>query len=160
VTGDDEEVSEVATRQKKNEPESGVVSRLSRRGEEAVTRLLDELGRNDRLTDTLQRAMSAKGKLDSAGKSALGQIGLAALDDVNDLRKQVERLEKRVAALEGATGTTASAKRSETKKAASAKRRTTTSKKAEEKAPSPPAGRALGGGAGRGSSPGGGTSSR
>jgi len=149
----------VATRQSKNEPESGVVSRLSRRGEEAVTRLMEELGRNERVTDALHRAMSAKGKLDSAGRSALGQVGLAAADDVTDLRAQVERLEKRLAALEGATGTTASAKRSETKKTPSAKRRTTTTKKKpEEKAPSPPAGRALGGGAGRGSTPGGGTS--
>jgi hypothetical protein len=146
----------MATRQSKNEPEGGMVSRLSRRGEEAVTRLMEELGRNERVTDALHRAMSAKGKLDSAGKGALAQVGLAAADDVKDLRRQVERLEKRVTKLEGATGTTASAKRAETKKTATAKRRTT-AKKGEEKAPSPPAGRALGGGTGRGSSPGGGT---
>jgi hypothetical protein len=136
--------------------EAGVVGRLSRRGEEALTRLMDELGRNDRVTDALSRAMSAKGRLDGASKRALHQVGLAPADDLDDLRKQVQRLEKRVAKLEGTSGAKATAKRSETKKTSTAKRGTTTAK-TEEKAPSPPAGRALGGGTGRSSSPGGGT---
>ena len=136
------------TPQKKSNDE-GVVERLSRRGEEALTKLMDEVGRNERVTEALGRASSAKGKLDGASRRALQQVGLAPADEVEDLRKQVQRLEKRLAKLEGSGGK-ATAKRSETKKASTAKRRTTKAKTAA-KAPSPPAGRALGGGAGRGS---------
>lgn len=140
----------MATKQPKKDPEGGGLGRLAERGEEAVGRLLDELGRNQRLSDALHRASSAKGRLDSASRSALNSVGLAAADELKDLRKQIERLEKRLAALEG--GKT-SAKRAETKRRPTAKRRTTAKKASEsEKAPSPAPGRALGGGAGRGSS--------
>jgi hypothetical protein len=132
--------------------EEGVVERLSRRGEEALTKLMDEVGRNERVTEALGRASSAKGKLDGASRRALQQVGLAPADEVEDLRKQVARLEKRLAKLEGGSGGKATAKRSETKKPSTAKRRTTKAKSSGAKATSPPAGRALGGGAGRGSS--------
>lgn len=146
----------MAAPQKKT-TEPGVVGRLSRRGEETLGRLMDDLGRNDRVTDAVGRAMSAKGKLDTASRRALHQVGLAPADDLEDLRKHVERLEKRLAKLEGGSGTKTSAKRSETKKTSTAKRETTRAGKKQEKAPSPPAGRALGGGSGRGASAGGGT---
>src|SRR5918998_4323740 len=81
--------------------DEGVVSRLAGRGEDAMTRLMDELGRNSVVTDALARAMSAKGRLDTASRTALGQVGLAAADDLSDLRKQVADLEKRLAKLEG-----------------------------------------------------------
>jgi chromosome segregation ATPase len=134
-----------------NKPEPGVVERLSKRGEEAFSRLADELGRNERVADALGKAMSAKGRLDGASRRALGQVGLAAADELKDLRAQIAKLEKRLAKLEGGT---ASAKRSETKRTSTAKKRTTRVKTDQEKAPSPPPGRALGGGSGRGSSAG------
>jgi hypothetical protein len=84
----------------RNTADEGVVSRLAGRGEDAMTRLMDELGRNSVVTDALARAMSAKGRLDSASRTALGQVGLAAADDLSDLRKQVAELEKRLAKLE------------------------------------------------------------
>ena len=137
--------------------EPGVVGRLSRRGEETLGRLMDDLGRNERVTDAFGRAMSAKGRLDTASRRALHQVGLAPADDLEELRKQVAGLEKRLAKLEGSSGSKTSAKRSETKKTSTAKRQTTRTRKKEEKAPSPPAGRALGGGTGRGASAGGGS---
>jgi septal ring factor EnvC (AmiA/AmiB activator) len=146
----------MAKRQRKA-TESGVVERLSRRGEETLGRLMDDFGRNERVTDALGRAMSAKGKFDTASKRALSQVGMAPADDLEELRKHVARLEKRLAKLEGGAGSRTSAKRSETKKTSTAKRQTTRTRKKEEKAPSPPAGRALGGGSGRGASAGGGT---
>ena len=144
----------MATKRKK-EPES-LVERLAERGEEAVSRLLDELNRNPQIADALDKAMSAKGRVDSASRTALGQIGLAAAGEIKDLRGQLERLEKRLARLEGEGGTTKSAspqsaKRSETQQTPSAKKRTTRVKTEAEKAPSPPPGRAIGGGTGRGS---------
>ncbi len=146
----------MAKRQSKT-TDPGVVGRLSRRGEETLGRLMDDLGRNDRVTDALGRAMSAKGRLDTASRRALHQVGLAPADDLEELRKHVAGLEKRLAKLEGGTGSKTSAKRSETKETSTAKRQTKRTRKKEEKAPSPPAGRALGGGSGRGASAGGGS---
>jgi hypothetical protein len=40
--------------------DEGVVSRLAGRGEDAMTRLMDELGRNSVVTDALARAMAAE----------------------------------------------------------------------------------------------------
>jgi hypothetical protein len=147
---------------RKKPDEGGFVGRLAGRGEEAVNRLVDELSRNPRVTDALGKAMSAKGKVDAGARRTLSQIGLAANDELKDLRKQIERLERRLARLEGgssargrSSGTTA--KRSTTKRKPTARKRTTTMKKGAEKAASPPPGRSIGGGSGRGSSAGGGS---
>jgi polyhydroxyalkanoate synthesis regulator phasin len=143
----------------KKPEDSGFVGNLADRGEKAVNRLLDELAHNPRVTEALGKAMSAKGKVDSTARSTLSQLGVAAADELKDLRKQIERLERRLARVEGASGTKASstAKRSETKKQPTAKKSTTTAKPAAKKASSPPSGRSLGGGSGRSSTPGGGT---
>jgi hypothetical protein len=139
----------MATR--KQETEGGTLGRLSKRGEDAITRLVDELGKNDRVTDALGRAMSAKGKLDGASRRALGQVGLAAADELQDLRKQIERLEKRLAKLEGGSG----GKKTTASKTTTRTRTKKTTGKATEKTASPAAGRAVGGGTGRGSASGG-----
>jgi hypothetical protein len=149
--------------QKRKKPDDGgLVGRLAERGEEAVNRLANEIANNARVTDALEKALSAKGKVDAGARRTLGQIGLAAADELKDLRKQIERLERRLARLEGgsssagsSTGT--SAKRSETKKKPTARKKTTTVKGDAKKAASPPSGRSLGGGTGRGSSAGGGS---
>ena len=146
----------------KKPDDSGFVGGLAERGEKAVNRLTEELARNPRVTDALSKAMSAKGKVDSSARRTLSQLGLAAADELKDLRKQIERLERRLARVEGATGTKAGSttKRSETKKTPTAKKKTTTTgaKSAPKKKPSPAAGRSVGGGTGRGSSAGGGSS--
>lgn len=140
----------MATTQKKR-ADGSMVGRLAERGEEAVNRLLDELGKNPMLADALHRAASAKGKLDSASHAALVQVGIAPVDEVKELRKRVEALEKRLAKLEG--GKAPTAKRSETKATPTAAKATRTSV-GEEKVPSPETGRALGGGTARGGSAG------
>jgi hypothetical protein len=146
----------------KNPDDGGFVGGLAERGEKAVNRLVEELARNPRVTDALGKAMSAKGKVDSSARRTLSQLGLAAADELKDLRKQIERLERRLARVEGTTGTKAGSttKRSETKKTPTAKKKTTTTgaKSAPKKKPSPAAGRSVGGGTGRGSSAGGGSS--
>jgi hypothetical protein len=153
----------MATGRKKPD-DGGLVGRLAERGEEAVNRLANEIANNARVTEALEKALSAKGKVDAGARRTLGQIGLAAADELKDLRKQIESLERRLARLEGgsssgggsSTGT--SAKRSETKKKPTARKKTTTVKGDAKKAASPPSGRSLGGGTGRGSSAGGGSS--
>lgn len=152
----------MATKDTKQQ-DGGVVGRLAGKGEEALTRVMEGFGKNPRVTDALDRAMSAKGRLDDAGRSALNQVGLAAAEEIRDLRTQLERLERRLAKLEGASGAKTSAKRTTTKKTPSAKRTTksasTKTRKKAASATSPAAGRSIGGGAARGgtASSGGGT---
>jgi hypothetical protein len=137
----------------KKPSDGGMVNRLAERGEEAVARIVEELGKNPRVTDALDKAITAKGRIDQSARGALTQVGLAAADELQELRKQIERLERRLAKLETTSGKSASkstAKKSETKKTPSAKKSATVKKDAE-KAPSPPPGRAIGGGTGRGS---------
>jgi chromosome segregation ATPase len=144
----------MATKERKDD--GGVVGRLAGKGEEALTRVMEGLGKNPRVTEALDRALSAKGKLDERSRSALNQIGLAAGEEIRDLRSQLERLERRLSELEGEKGTKTTAKRSTTKKASSAKRTTKpASGSAKEKAgqtTSPSAGRSIGGGSARGGS--------
>jgi len=102
----------------KQENDTGVLNRLAGRGEEAVNRLMEELGKNEKVTDALARAMEAKGKVDERTRRTLGTVGLAAADQLEGLRKQIEVLEKRLAALEkseaGKAGETAASARSTT----------------------------------------------
>jgi hypothetical protein len=147
---------------KKKSDDSGFVGNLAERGEKAVNRLLEELANNPRVTEALGKAMSAKGKANSSARKTMAQFGVAAADELKDLRKQIERLERRLARMEeaGADQPTSTAKRSETKKKPTARKKTTaaTSKaQTAEKAPSPAPGRSVGGGTGRGSTPGGGS---
>ena len=139
----------------KKEEDGGTLNRLAGRGEEAVTRLVEELSKNPRVTDALSRVMDAKTKIDQSARGAVAQAGLAAADELKELRRQIERLERRLAKLESSESKPAArkttAKKSETKKTPTAKKSTTT-KKTAEKAPSPPPGRSIGGGSGRGSS--------
>jgi polyhydroxyalkanoate synthesis regulator phasin len=143
----------------KKSDEGGFVGNLAERGEKAVNKLLDELAHNPRVTEALGRAMSAKGKVDTGARKTLSQLGVAAADELADLRKQIERLERRLARVEGTSGTKSgsSAKRSETKKQPTSKKKTTTGSSTAKKASSPSPGRSLGGGTGRGSTPGGGS---
>jgi len=139
----------MATKTKKEE-NGGVVGRLAGKGEEALTRLMDELGRNERVTEALSRAMNAKDKLDVTSRAALHGIGLAPVDEVRDLQKRLESLEKRLAKVEGAAGITSTTKRAETKKtpsSATRKKRASAASKKASQAASPAAGGALGGGA-------------
>lgn len=139
----------MATKIKKDE-NSGVVGRLAGKGEEALTKLMDEFGRNERVTEALSRAANAKGRLDVTSRAALHGIGLAPVDDVRDLQKRLESLEKRLAKIEGAAGVTPTTKRAETKKtrsSATRKKRASAASKKADQAVSPAAGGALGGGA-------------
>jgi hypothetical protein len=124
---------------KRTKDEGSTLGRLAGRGEDAVTKLVEELGRNPRVTEALGRAMSAKGRVDSASRRTLGTIGVAAADELKDLRKQIERLEKRLSRLEGG------------KKPAPARKTTGTKRSTTKKKTSPSPGRAIGGGTGRGS---------
>jgi polyhydroxyalkanoate synthesis regulator phasin len=137
-------------KKKKKDTEVGTLGRLSKRGEEAVTRLMEELGKNERFTEALARVMSAKGKVDDTSRKALGQVGVAAADELADLRKHIEQLEKRLAKLEGTAKPKPAAKTAASKATTRSR-----AKKTPADTPSPAPGRAVGGGTGRGSGSGG-----
>src|SRR4029079_11231825 len=103
----------------KNPSDGGTLNRLAGRGEEAVTRLVEELSKNPRVTDALGRVMDAKTKIDQSARGAVTQAGLAAADELKELRKQIERLERRLAKLE--TKAKSSAKKPAAKKPAAKK---------------------------------------
>jgi hypothetical protein len=134
----------------KKEASGGVVGRLATRGEEATARFMDALGKNHLVTDALAKAVSAKGKLDSGSRTALNQIGLATLDEVKDVRKQVATLEKRLAKLETTSAASAKKRAGTTATGKSTGEPTTRAKKTAEQTVSPPTGRAIGGGSARG----------
>jgi hypothetical protein len=138
----------MAKKKKAKETDAGTLGRLSKVGEDALTRLVEELGKNERVTDAVAKAMSAKGKLDEGAKRAVAQVGLAAADELKDLRKHIERLEKRLAKLESDA--------KPAPKPRTTKPKTTTRTRKTTEKPAPPApGRSIGGGTGRGSASGG-----
>ena len=140
----------MAKKKTKKETEAGTIGRLSKRGEEAVSWLVDELTKNERVTEALARAMAAKGKVEEGSRKALGQVGVAASDELKDLRKHIEQLEKRLAKLEGAPKPKPGAKTPASKATTRSR-----AKKTPADTPSPAPGRAVGGGTGRGSGSGG-----
>ncbi len=103
-------------REERKAGDASVVGRLAERGEEAMNRLTDELGRNSKVTEAVARALAAKGMLDSASRTALLQVGLAPAEDVRELRRRVHDLERRLAELEGGAKAKRPARRT-TKKA-------------------------------------------
>ena len=92
----------------KKPADAGTFSRLAGRGEDALTKMMDELGRNSLLTEALARAMSAKGKVDETTRRTLDQVGLAAAGEIRDLRTRLEDLERRLASIEGGGGAASS----------------------------------------------------
>lgn len=81
------------TAEKKEAGVSSLLALIAERGEEAVKRVYGELSENPRMQD-------ARGKLEKLSRTALQQLGIAPLDELNALRGQVGKLEARVRALE------------------------------------------------------------
>jgi hypothetical protein len=137
---------------KSKETDAGTLGRLSKAGEDALTKLIDELGKNERVTEALGKAMSAKGKVDDGARRAMGSVGLAAAEELKDMRRHIERLEKRLAKLEGDSKPKPKPKAKPASKSASSKER---AKETTERSTAPSPGRSVGGGAARGSGAGG-----
>jgi polyhydroxyalkanoate synthesis regulator phasin len=120
----------------KTKQQQGALGKLTSKGEEAVTRLMEELGKNPRVTDALARTMAAKGKVDAKTRATLRDAGLATADGIKELRLNLEKLEKRLQKLEG-NGSKTTPPRSGTRKTAAKKpaAKTTAAKKPAAKKP-------------------------
>ena len=101
--------------------EGSTLGRLADKGEEAVTKLIDELAKNPRVTDALARVMEMKGKADEKTRQTLANSSGAAASQIKDLRVHLEKLEKRLQKMEGDSTATAPAKKPAAKKPATAK---------------------------------------
>jgi len=77
--------------------ERSTLTRLAERGEEAIKRLTEELDKNARVHD-------ARGRLERIEKSVLNRLNIASLDEVEELRKEVAKLERRLTRAEAAAG--------------------------------------------------------
>jgi hypothetical protein len=91
--------------------EGSTLGRLADRGEEAVTKLIDELAKNPRVTDALARVMEMKGKADEASRKAIANSSTAAAGQIKDLRHRLEKLEQRLQTMEADSATEAPAKK-------------------------------------------------
>ena len=69
------------------------LDRLAVRGQEALKRLSEEMDKNPRMHE-------AKDRADKVGRSVLHQLNIALADEVEELRQQVAKLEKRLAKVE------------------------------------------------------------
>ena len=101
--------------------EGSTLGRLADKGEEAVTKLIDELAKNPRVTDALARVMEMKGKADEKTRQTLANSSGAAASQIKDLRVHLEKLEKRLQKMEGDSAAAAPAKKPAAKKPATAK---------------------------------------
>ncbi|HSE81645.1 MAG TPA: hypothetical protein VLA87_08110 [Gaiellaceae bacterium] len=127
----------MAKKKKAKETDTGTLGRLSKAGEDALARLAEELGKNERVTEAVGKAMAAKGKLDDGARRAVGGVGLAAAEELKDLRKHIERLEKRLAKLEAASKP-ASKPRTSKPRATAAVKKPAAPKEAPPKLPAEP----------------------
>jgi polyhydroxyalkanoate synthesis regulator phasin len=82
------------------EAQGSMVTRLAERGEEAVHRLADEAVKHPAVTDALGRANSARERLEELSRTVLAQLGVAPASDVDKLRGDIARLERRLKKLE------------------------------------------------------------
>jgi hypothetical protein len=86
----------MATEQNEVAAERLTLTRLAERGEEALKRLSGEIEKNQRVADARERLVRIE-------KSVLNRFNIAALDETEELRKQVADLEQRLVKLEGGT---------------------------------------------------------
>ena len=82
--------------------DAGMFGRLAGRGDEALKRFSEEIDKNARMRDGLDRLLDAAGRLEQAGRPVLARLGIASVEEVDALRKEVAKLEERLSELEGA----------------------------------------------------------
>jgi hypothetical protein len=71
----------------------GPLERLAGKGDEALRRVAEEIGRAAPLTD-------ARGRLEQVERSVLDRLNIAAADEVGELRATVAELERRLLRIE------------------------------------------------------------
>lgn len=81
---------------KKEAVDQGVLERLAVRGDEAIRKLREEA----HAADALHRLSDARDRAGKVQRGVLHQLNVAPLDEVEALRAELDRVEKRLAKLE------------------------------------------------------------
>ncbi|MCL4288703.1 MAG: hypothetical protein KJ051_00365 [Thermoleophilia bacterium] len=81
---------------KKEAVDQGVLERLAVKGDEAIRRLREEA----HAAEALERLTEARGRAGKVQRGVLHQLNVAPLDEVEALRAELDRMEKRLAKLE------------------------------------------------------------
>jgi polyhydroxyalkanoate synthesis regulator phasin len=78
----------------------GQLTRLAEKGQETVGRIADEAMKQPVVSDAVGRANEAREWAEGVVRRVLGELGMAQATEVDKLKREVGRLERRVKKLE------------------------------------------------------------
>lgn len=87
--------------EKERKADAGFVTRLADRGGETMQRFADDVVKQPMVSDVLGKANAARGRMERLSRVVLEQLGIAPAGEVEKLRKEFGRLERRLKKLEG-----------------------------------------------------------
>jgi septal ring factor EnvC (AmiA/AmiB activator) len=86
-----------------DEPQDeGLKDRLSRQGEEALAKVVEELVSNPMVSSALSRALDAREKAAHAQEAAMGALGIPSAADVERLTRRLRSVSQRLEGIEDA----------------------------------------------------------
>src|SRR6266516_8202077 len=82
--------------------DEGLKDRLSRQGEEAIGKLVEELISNPMVGSAMQRALDAREKATHAQEAAMGALGIPSAADIERLTRRLRSVSQRLEGIEDA----------------------------------------------------------
>jgi septal ring factor EnvC (AmiA/AmiB activator) len=82
--------------------DEGLKDRLSRQGEEAIGKLVEELISNPMVGSALSRALDAREKAAHAQEAAMGALGIPSAADIERLTRRLRSVSQRLEGIEDA----------------------------------------------------------
>jgi septal ring factor EnvC (AmiA/AmiB activator) len=82
--------------------DEGLKDRLSRQGEEALGKLVEELVSNPMVSSALSRALDAREKASHAQEAAMGALGIPSAADVERVTRRLRSVSQRLEGIEDA----------------------------------------------------------
>jgi septal ring factor EnvC (AmiA/AmiB activator) len=82
--------------------DEGIKDRLSRQGEEALAKVVEELISNPMVSSALSRALDAREKAAHAQEAAMGALGIPSAADVERVTRRLRSVSQRLEGIEDA----------------------------------------------------------
>lgn len=82
------------------DPEPGIVDRLSRQGEEALGRIAEDVIANPVVSGAITRALGAREKAVQAQEAAMGALGMPSAADIERLTRRLRSVSQRLERIE------------------------------------------------------------
>jgi septal ring factor EnvC (AmiA/AmiB activator) len=82
--------------------DEGIKDRLSRQGEEALAKVVEELVSNPMVSSALSRALDAREKAAHAQEAAMGALGIPSAADVERVTRRLRSVSQRLEGIEDA----------------------------------------------------------